>query len=353
MISRTLPRLRHPPRIPAVLGLLSVLISGAISWALMSGAMQLSGSTVSTALWQGIQGQPLTGDGAVVWLLRVPRILLALLVGAALGGGGAAMQGVFRNPLADPGLIGVSAGAALGAVGMIVLGGSLAAVVPWATASGNIILAAFIGGMTATWLVYRIGCRRPGVATLLLAGVAVNAMAMAGVGLITYLADDQQLRSLTFWSLGSLGGATWARLTVVAPVILLPLSLLPLSAAALNALLLGERETRLLGFRPERLKAWLMILVALATSAAVAMSGVIGFLGLIVPHLLRLLWGPDHRLLLPASCLGGALLLLVADTLSRTVAAPTELPIGVLTAMIGGPFFMWLLLRTRISEGLS
>lgn len=348
-----LPRLRGRTARPVVLGMLSLGILGMALWALGSGAMGISARAVATALADGVLGRPLTGDAAVVWLLRLPRVLLALLVGAALGGGGAAMQGVFRNPLADPGLIGVSAGAALGAVGMIVLGSAVAAVLPWATGALGVALAAFAGGLLATWLVYRMGARHGGVATLLLAGVAINAMAMAGVGLMTYLANDQQLRSLTFWSLGSLGGATWSRLAVAAPLIVLPLALLPRSARALNALLLGEREAALLGYRPERLKAWLIALVALAVSAAVAMSGVIGFVGLVVPHLLRMVWGPDHRLLLPASALGGALLLLVADTLARTVVVPAELPIGVLTALVGGPFFLWLLLRTRALAGLS
>lgn len=353
MNSIALPRPRLPARRLLVLGGMTLAMLCMALWALGSGAMSIPVRSVATALFHGIGGQALANDETVVWLLRLPRVLLALLVGAALGGGGAAMQGVFRNPLADPGLIGVSAGAALGAVGMIVLGSHVATVLPWADGTLGMMSAAFAGGLLATWLVYRMGRRRPGVATLLLAGVAVNAMAMAGVGLLTYLANDQQLRSLTFWSLGSLGGATWPRLAVATPLILLPLLILPRSARALNALLLGEREACLLGFRPERLKAWLIALVALAVSAAVAMSGVIGFVGLVVPHLLRMVWGPDHRLLLPASCLAGAVLLLAADTLARTVVAPAELPIGVLTALVGGPFFLWLLLRTRALGDLS
>ncbi len=353
MSSIALPRSRLPARRALVLGGMTLAMLCMALWALGSGAMPIPARSVATALFHGIGGQTLDGDETVVWLLRLPRVLLALLVGAALGGGGAAMQGVFRNPLADPGLIGVSAGAALGAVGMIVLGSHAATALPWADGALGMMLAAFVGGLLATWLVYCMGRRRPGVATLLLAGVAVNAMAMAGVGLLTYLANDQQLRSLTFWSLGSLGGATWPRLAMAAPLVLLPLLILPRSARALNAMLLGEREANLLGFRPERLKAWLIALVALAVSAAVAMSGVIGFVGLVVPHLLRMVWGPDHRLLLPASCLGGAVLLLAADTLARTVMVPAELPIGVLTALVGGPFFMWLLLRTRALGDLS
>lgn len=353
MSSIALPRPHLPAGRTLILGGMTLAMLCTVLWALGSGAMTIPARSVVAALLHGVGGQTLGGDETVVWLLRLPRVLLALLVGAALGGGGAAMQGVFRNPLADPGLIGVSAGAALGAVGMIVLGVHVTTALPWVSGTPGRTLAAFAGGLLATWLVYRMGRRRPGVATLLLAGVAVNAVAMAGVGLMTWLANDWQLRSLTFWSLGSLGGATWSRLAMIAPLILLPLLLLPRSARALNALLLGEREASLLGFHPERLKAWLFALVALAVSAAVAISGVISFVGLVVPHLLRMVWGPDHRLLLPASCLGGATLMLAADTLARTVVAPAELPIGVLTALVGGPFFMWLLLRTRALGDLS
>jgi iron complex transport system permease protein len=191
------------------------------------------------------------------------------------------------------------------------------------------------------------------MATLLLAGVAINAIAMAGVGLLTYLANEHQLRDLSFWTLGSLDGTDWVRLAAVAPLMLLPVCLLPRHARALNALLLGEHEAALLGFDPQRVRQRLIVLVALATSAAVAMCGVIGFVGLVVPHVLRMLWGPDHRLLLPASALAGASLLIGADAAARVVVAPAELPIGVITALVGGPFFLWLLLRLRIGEGAT
>ncbi|MGA7438685.1 MAG: iron ABC transporter permease, partial [Luteibacter sp.] len=312
---------------------------------LSRGAMTIAPGDIVGAMVRWLSGEAARGDDGIVLGLRLPRLLLAIVVGAALATGGSTMQGLFRNPLADPGLIGVSAGAAVGAVGAIVLGGK--------SGSWIVAVSAFVGGLVATTLVFLIGRRRPGVANLLLAGVAINAIAMAGVGLLTYLANENQLRDLTFWSLGSLGGASWGRLGIVVPWIVLPLLLLPRAAAALNALLLGDSEAALLGFRPERLQPLLVGLVALSVGASVAFTGVVGFVGLVVPHLLRMTCGPDHRFLLPASALGGATLLVAADALARTVVAPGELPIGVLTALVGGPFFLWLLLRRRPGEVLS
>ena len=332
------------------LGGLAVLLLGAAVTGMASGAMPLSAAEVLGALLRWLDGRAAQGDDAVVLMLRLPRVLMAALVGASLACSGATMQGLFRNPLVEPGLVGVSAGAALGAIGMIVLGGSVvAALPPWLGSFGT-AGAAFAGGLLATWLVYLFGARRPGVATLLLAGVAINAVAMAGVGLLTYVADEHQLRDLSFWTLGSLGGTSWARLGAAAPLMLLPLACLPGQARALNALLLGEREASLLGFDPSRLRRRLVLLVAMATGAAVAMCGVIGFVGLLMPHVLRLRWGPDHRLLLPASALAGASLMIGADAVARTLVAPTELPVGVITALLGGPFFLWLLMRLRAGE---
>lgn len=333
-----------------VLGGLSLLLALTALLGICQGAMKLPATAVLASIAHGLGGHALTGDDRVVLLLRMPRVLMAMLVGAALACGGAATQGLFRNPLADPGMIGVSAGAALGAVGMIVLGGQWVGGTSVVAGSMMIAAAAFVGGILSTVAVYLVARSRPGVATLLLAGVAITAIAMAGVGLLTFMANENHLRDLTFWSLGSLGGSDWQRVGVVTLPLLLPLLCLPWMARALNALLLGGHEARLLGFRPERLQTWLIALVALMVSAAVAMTGVIGFVGLLVPHLLRLAWGPDHRLLLPASALGGGILLIGADTLARTLVAPAELPIGVLTALMGGPVFLWLLLRSRAGE---
>jgi iron complex transport system permease protein len=286
---------------------------------------------------------------AVLLAIRLPRAVAGILVGAALAASGAALQGLFRNPLADPALIGVSNGAALAAVMVIVLGGSISALLPFLPSAFLLPLAAFGGGLAATFVVYRIASRdgRTDVATMLLAGVAVNAMAGAGIGFMVFLSDDQQLRDLNYWLLGSLGGITWDRLALAAPFIVVGAALLPLFARPLNALLLGESAAVHLGFHVERSKRAIVVLAALATGTAVALTGVIGFVGLVVPHLVRLTAGPDHRLLLPASILSGASLMLVADLFARTVVLPAELPIGILTAVVGGPFFLWLLLHRR------
>lgn len=351
MSSIVLPAPRVRPRAGWIVAGLVALLFAAVVIGLASGAMRLDGTEVLGALVRGLLGHA-RGDDVVVLMLRLPRVLMAALVGASLAVGGATMQGLFRNPLVEPGFIGVSAGAALGAIAMIVLGGGLLATLPAMAASFGVVGAAFAGGLATTAGVYLFGTRRPGMATLLLAGVAINAVAMAGVGLLTYLANEHQLRDLAFWSLGSLGGTSWTRLAIVAPPMLLSLLWLPRYAGALNALLLGEREASLLGYRPPMLRRVLVVLVALGTGAAVAMCGVIGFVGLVVPHLLRLAHGPDHRLLLPASALAGAGLLILADAVARTVVAPAELPIGVLTALLGGPFFLWLLLRQRMVEAM-
>lgn len=283
---------------------------------------------------------------AVLWSIRLPRVVLGALVGGGLAVSGALLQGVFRNPLADPGLIGVSSGAALGAVAVIVLG--LAPFGPF-----TLPLAAFLAGALTTLLVYRIARRhgRTEVATLLLVGLALNALAGAATGLLTYLADDAELRSIVFWTMGGLGGALWETLLAAAPCIVLAILLAPVLGRRLNLFALGEAEARHLGVEVEQIKRAAVLLAALATGAAVAMAGPIGFIGLIVPHIVRLLMGPDHRSLLPACALGGATLLVLADLLARTVAAPAEIPVGLITALAGGPFFLLLILRTRRQYG--
>jgi iron complex transport system permease protein len=283
---------------------------------------------------------------AVLWSIRLPRVVLGVLVGGGLAVAGAALQGVFRNPLADPSLIGVSSGASLGAVAAIVLGVA-------AAGSHTLPLLAFAGGVVATLAVYAVARfdGRTEVVTLLLTGLAVNALCGAAVGYLLFIADDQQLRGVVFWSLGSLGGATWPLVLAALPFVALAALVLPLLARSLNLLLLGEREARHLGVEVERVRLLVIVLAALATGAAVAVAGIVGFVGLIVPHLVRLVAGPDHRVLLPASGLLGAALLLFADLFARTVAAPAELPLGVVTALLGAPFFLWLLRRTRREHG--
>jgi iron complex transport system permease protein len=286
---------------------------------------------------------------AVLLSIRLPRACLAILVGAALAVAGAAMQGLFRNPLADPGLIGISTGAALAAALVIVLGGALPLALTGLLRDAMLPLAAFAGGLATTWLVYRIASRdgRTEVATMLLAGIALNAVAGAGIGLLIFASDDQSLRDLNFWLLGSLGGVTWDSLLIAGPFMLAPALAALWLARPLNALLFGETEALHLGFEVERVKRLVVVLSALAVGASVALTGVIGFVGLVVPHLVRLTLGPDHRVLLPASLMLGAALLLLADLLARTLVLPAELPIGILTSCVGGPFFLWLLLRRR------
>lgn len=285
-------------------------------------------------------------DDAVLWAIRLPRIALTLLIGAGLGLSGAVLQGVFRNPLADPGLIGVSSGAALGAVTAIILG-----LTPLGLAT--LPLAAFAGGLLAALAVYGFARHegRTEVVTLLLAGIALNAIVGALIGLLTFLADDRQLRTIVFWSLGSTGGATWSQVAAVLPFIALGLLVLPRWDRRLDLLVLGEREARHLGVDTERTKLVLVGVAALMTGAAVAVAGIVGFVGLVVPHMMRMIGGPRHRTLLPASALAGASLLLLADLVARTVALPRELPLGVVTALAGGPFFLWLLHRTRRLHG--
>jgi iron complex transport system permease protein len=288
-------------------------------------------------------------DWIIVYDIRLPRVLLGVLIGSALAVSGAIMQGLFRNPLADPGIVGVSAGASLGAVSVIVLGGGILA--PLVTMLGGFALpiAAFFGGLATTMVLYRVSTRqgRTSVATMLLAGIALGAMALAFTGLLIFMADDRQLRDLTFWGLGSLAGATWTKIGAVGPIIVLALSAAPFLARGLNALSLGEATAGHLGVPVQLLKYVAIVAVAAATGASVAVSGGIGFVGIVVPHLLRLLIGPDNRYLLPASALLGASMLLIADAVSRTIVAPAELPIGIITAAVGGPFFLWILLRKR------
>ena len=290
----------------------------------------------------------------VVTGLRLPRIVSGIFVGASLAAAGAALQGLFRNPLADPALIGVSSGAALAAVGVIVLGYETAAGIPVALRPYLLPVSAFFGGLAAVSLVYRIGTvnGRSLVATMLLAGIAINAICNAFMGLLIFISDDQQLRDLTFWTMGSLSRNTWEMLLPVLPFMLAPLIALPLLSRAMNAYVLGESEAGHLGYDIERLKKATILLTTLAIGAAVAIAGIIAFVGLVVPHLVRLLLGPDHRHVLPGSILLGATLMLIADIVSRTIVVPAELPIGIVTSCIGGPFFLWLLVNKRMLRGL-
>ncbi|MBB3309430.1 iron complex transport system permease protein [Rhizobium sp. BK196] len=288
-------------------------------------------------------------DRIIIFDIRLPRAILGFLIGGSLAVSGAVMQGLFRNPLADPGLVGVSSGAGLGAVIMIVLGGTIAAPFYLVLGIYALPLAAFGGGLATTLLLYRVATSngQTSVATMLLAGIALGALAGALTGVLIYMANDQQLRDLTFWGMGSLAGATWIKISAAGPIILVSFIALPFMARGLNAITLGEAAAFHMGVSVQRLKNIAIVTVAAATGASVAVSGGIGFVGIVVPHILRMVIGPDHRFLLPASALLGGSLLIFADVLARTIVAPAELPIGIITAAVGGPFFLWILLRQR------
>ncbi len=287
--------------------------------------------------------QPGSRDWLILFELRLPRLLMSLAAGAVLAITGASIQALFRNSLADPGLIGISAGAALAAVAVLVFGGR------WLLGPlGPVLvpLAAFVGGLVVTALVLHIARTPRGVSvtTMLLAGIALNSIAAAAIGVMKYFSDELSLRQVTFWLLGNLHSTDWNSalllLAIGGPVLLLLLR----EARQLNLLLLGEAQARLLGVVTSRLRGRLVLLVALGVGTVVSLGGLIGFIGLVVPHLVRLLCGPDNRALLPLSALLGALMLTLADILSRLLVSPAELPIGIVTALIGGPFFLFMIL---------
>lgn len=323
-----------------VMTVLVGLILAGILLVLGTGPAGLGAAYLSAAIGGGAE------EGLIVWQLRLPRALLAVLIGAGLGLSGAAMQGLFRNPLADPSIIGVTSGAALGASLAI----ALASVGHASVGLTLLVPGAFVGGLAASALVYRMATGPGGtsVMAMLLIGVAITALAGAVNSGLAYLVDNEALRRMSLWQMGGLGGADWravlAALGLMAPGLLW----LPRQARALDALLLGESEARHLGVDVPRLLRGVVLMVALTVAAAVALGGVIAFVGLVVPHLLRLLLGPGHARLLPASALGGAALLLLADALARVLLSPAELPVGILTALLGAPFFILLLWQRRL-----
>ncbi|MCQ9328106.1 FecCD family ABC transporter permease [Pelistega suis] len=317
--------------------LLSVLLLLSTLWVTGQGAVHIPWSDIPRLLIGEVSAQEQVFKKVLIDI-RLPRVILSLVAGAILAIAGVIMQALFRNPLAEPGLMGVSAGASLGAVVAIVLfGAGLSLIAPLA----------FLGSLGATMIAYLVGKRFGGSAGLLLAGVAINAISVSIIGILTYMANDAQLRDLTFWSMGSLATGSWAILSFLIPWALFWLISLLLQWRALNALLLGDREVNHLGFSLKALRRRLIMSVALLVGPLVAITGGIGFIGLIVPHIMRLLLGANHKYLIPASILGGALLLSLSDTVARTLVAPAELPVGLLTSLLGGPFFLYLLLRER------
>ncbi|MCL1897979.1 MAG: iron ABC transporter permease [Micrococcales bacterium] len=318
----------------------------------MVGQMSLTPAQIWSSLGRLVSGQPVepgsqaaTAD-AVLWTIRWPRLALAGLAGASLAVAGVLMQGAFGNPLAEPGVIGVSAGAAAGASAAVALGAGL--INPWITAG-----AAFVGALVATVLLYSLSrsAGRTEVVTLVLMGIAVNAVAGAAVAFFTFMAGRGASQEIVFWQMGSLNGTRGAYLWLVAPLVLAGIAAAMGLGRQLDLLALGERSARHLGVDVERLRILACLVIAVLTASAVAFCGVIAFVGLVVPHLVRLVVGPSHRLLMPASALGGAGLLMLADLVARNAIAHADLPIGMLTALVGGPFFFYLLRRTRRRAG--
>jgi iron complex transport system permease protein len=310
----------------ACLGLLS----------LRAGAVDVAWSDFFALLLGREAGDPMAQT--VLFELRLPRVLFAIIVGGALALSGAVMQALFRNPLAEPTLIGISAGASLGTVVALLFG---FVSLLWTG------LAGFTGATLATVIAYLVGRRVPGVAGLLLAGIAINAFALSLVSVLITFASDTQFRSFAFWSLGSLTRASWSSLVWLLPWSLLLSLWLVVRWRVLNALLLGEREAHHLGFDLKRVRLELIMSICLLVGPLVAVTGGIAFVGLIMPHVIRMWLGADHRLLLPMSWIGGAVALMLADGLARLVVMPAELPVGVITSLVGGPFFLWLLLSRR------
>lgn len=288
-------------------------------------------------------------QAAVLLNIRLPRVMLGMLIGAGLGVSGAGIQGLFRNPLAEPGLIGISSGATLFAVLMIVMEIGIFKKLTGMLGFYALSLAAFVGACLTTVIVYRLSMRngKTIITTLLLSGIAINALAGAFTGLLTYVANDEQLRTITFWSLGSLGGASWETVTGILPFILIPVFVLPFLSKSLNALALGDAQALHMGVDVVTVKRIIMVLATIAVGASVAVAGVIGFIGLIIPHILRMTFSSDHRLVIPGSALLGAALLSLADLLARTIVVPAELPIGILTALIGTPVFLYIIITER------
>ena len=327
---------------------------GLLAMALVAGSAQGAYAISPAQLWHvlrdmvGGSDNP-TPEHLVFVNIRLPRLLLGVAAGAGLGLAGALMQGLFRNPLADPGLIGVSSGAALAAASFIVMGNLWFPDLPRALGSWTLVSMAFMGGLVVTFLIYALAQSQGGtrMGLMLLAGIAVNALAGAGLGYLSFLATDEQLRNLQFWLLGSLGGARWSAVVLVGAVVILACGAGLTLARPLNAIALGEAQAVLLGVEVERTKRWAIWVCALAVGAVTATTGMIGFVGLIAPHWVRMVAGPDHRIVLPGSALLGAALVLAADAVARTAVKPAELPLGVLTAFIGVPMFLFMLRHFR------
>jgi iron complex transport system permease protein len=337
--------------------LLAAAVVAAMLWNLLTGALAIPPDAMLRVLAASLGlTDPAAGDrrfALVLTEIRLPRLCLACAVGATLGFAGAAMQGVLRNPLAEPGLLGTASGAALGAVAAIVLEGALTRRHDFAPFA--VPVAAFLGAVASTALVVAVAraVALPSSSVLLLTGIAINALAGSAIGLLISVANDDQLRSLTFWMMGSLASANWLHAGIVSAVGAVGGTLVFRHALALDATTLGDDVAGHLGLDAVAVRGRVLAAVALAVGAGVAFVGMIGFVGLVAPHLVRMMMGARHRLVIPGSALLGAVLVLLADLAARTVAAPTELPLGVLTGLLGGPFLLWLLLRVGARGGVS
>lgn len=342
---------RHTVKTSILFAILSIALVASILISAGTGQLNVPPTEVLGSLLHHIGIDWLPGPShpagdATLWTIRFPRIAMAALVGAGLAVSGLIMQAIFGNPLAEPGVIGISSGAAVGAGLSIVFGLTLFG--PWTTA-----ILAFAAGLVATLIVYGMS-RADGkteVVTLVLTGIAVNAIGGAAIALLTFLGDTQSREQIVFWQLGSLQGAGWSQVFVIAPIILIGLIAAYAAAHRLDLLALGERNARHLGVNVEALRIVMIVVVALLVGASVAFAGIISFVGLVIPHLMRMVLGPAHMPLVTGSALGGALLLTLADLGARTIVPMAEMPIGILTALVGGPFFFWLLRRTRKRSG--
>ncbi|WP_306354261.1 FecCD family ABC transporter permease [Flavobacterium sp. '19STA2R22 D10 B1'] len=290
-------------------------------------------------------------DQYVLLELRLPRIIMAILVGSALAVSGTCLQGMFKNPLASPDIIGITSGSSLFAAITIVLGASIRPYIPPVFHYSLLSIAAFIGALLTMSFIYKAATTngKTNVIVMLLSGVAITALAGAITGFLTFLSKDEELRDLTFWSLGSLGGANWSKNGILAVVIILAYSLLITKGKALNAMMLGEKDAQHIGIRVETIKKRIIVLTALLVGTSVAFSGSIAFVGLIIPYILRLIFKSNYHIILPMSAIFGSILLLAADTISRVIVAPSEIPIGILTAFMGAPIFIAILVHYKKS----
>ncbi|WP_175621001.1 FecCD family ABC transporter permease [Chryseobacterium schmidteae] len=322
-------------------------------WSLNTGVYDFGDKSAFEVLWKVIVGESdlSLSDKYIVWDVRASRIVMAIIIGSMLSVSGTSLQGLFRNPLATGDLIGLTAGATLMAAITIVLGGHFREYLPEAVQFSLVGIAAFIGSLLAMLLVYKISTSggKTNVVMMLLSGVAISAIGFSITGFLIYISKDEQLRDLTFWNMGSLAAATWTKNIILAVILIISYTILLPKGKALNAMMLGEKDAQHLGINVERLKKQIVIIVSLMVGSCVAFSGTIGFVGLIVPYILRLLFKSNYSFILPLSAIFGSVLLLTADTVSRSVVEPSELPIGILTAMMGAPIFIAILLKFKKS----